>query len=173
MSGIAKGGAGFTHEAPGGGTPEWYTPPWVFEAMGCNFGLDPCHPLVRLPWIPAIDVMTIQQDGLKTPWPAGSFVWMNPPYGKDTPTWLSKLASHGSGVALVFARTDCGWFHEHVSRSSAFLLLSGRVRFVDAQGEMGGSPGSGSMLVGYGPRGVFALRRFHAARGGMLVTRWD
>lgn len=171
-AGLPTGGKGFTHEAPGGGSPEWYTPAWIFEAMGVTFDLDPCHPLVRLPWIPATAVMTVETDGLKTPWPAGAFVWMNPPYGKETPAWLAKLVAQGNGVALVFARTDCRWFHEHVAKSDAFLLMDGRVKFVDENGKEGGSPGSGSMLVAYGQRGVDAIKTFQATRGGVLVTGW-
>lgn len=172
MKGIAKGGVGFTHEAPGGGTPEWYTPPWVFEAMGVKFDLDPCHPLVRLPWIPATTCLTVKDDGLKTNWPDDTFVWMNPPYGKETPEWLAKLVNHGCGVALVFARTDCKWFHDYIVKASAILFLDGRIKFVDVDRKDGGSPGSGSMLVAYGFRGVQALHNFKRVKGGVLVTGW-
>ena len=104
--------SGFAHEPPASKNVEWYTPPWVFEALGerIDFDLDPCHPEGdRLPWIPAWDVYTRQDDGLAQPW--WGRVWLNPPYGTETPRWLAKMAAHRDGIALVFARTDPAWFH--------------------------------------------------------------
>lgn len=44
--------SGFTHETAG--SPEWYTPPEIFAALGLTFDLDPCAPPYPLasdtPW---------------------------------------------------------------------------------------------------------------------------
>ena len=164
-SGTAKGGAGFTHEAPGGGTPEWYTPPWLFEMMDLWFELDPCHP--RLSWIPAEDVFTKADDGLAQPW--FGKVWMNPPYGDQTPAWLQKLSEHRNGIALVFARTDTAWFHDYCVKADAILFLRKRIKFVDRHCVEGGSPGNGSMLLAWGNDCVSALERVQRLRGGTLI----
>ena len=59
---------------------------------------------------------------------------------------------------MVFARTDCAWFHESVAKADAILFLRGRVKFVDGLGVTGGSgAGSGSMLVAWGRENVDAL----------------
>jgi hypothetical protein len=72
--------------------------------------------------------------------------------------WLKKMHSHRNGIALVFARTDCAWFHESVAKADAILFLKGRVKFVDGLGATGGSgAGSGSMLVAWGADNVDAL----------------
>ena len=149
--------AGFGHESPVNATVDWYTPPWVFEQLGLQFDLDPCQPASGVPWIPAHVRYTLAGDGLVAPW--FGKVWLNPPYGKHTFAWLERMHEHRNGVALVFARTDCAWFHDFVAKADAILFLSGRVKFVDGLGATGGSgAGSGSMLVAWGAESVAALR---------------
>lgn len=147
---------GFAHENRGSVNVDWYTPPWVFERLGIDFDLDPCQPEAPIPWIPAKQRFTLKDDGLAQPWVGR--VWLNPPYGKHTQAWLKKMHGHRNGVALVFARTDCAWFHDSVAKADAILFLKGRVKFVDGLGVTGGSgAGSGSMLVAWGAGNVAAL----------------
>lgn len=147
---------GFSHEDRGSKNVDWYTPPWVFERLGLQFDLDPCQPLAGVPWIPAMLTYTEADDGLASPW--FGRVWLNPPYGKHTAAWLAKMHSHRNGVSLVFARTDCAWYHDSVAKADAILFLRGRVKFVDGLGVTGGSgAGSGSMLIAWGEENVAAL----------------
>lgn len=149
---------GFTHDDANNISFDWYTPPWIFEQLGITFGLDPCHPAERIPWIPAATTYSLPQDGLALPW--SGRVWCNPPYGKHTPAWLKKMHEHRNGIALVFARTDCKWAHDYIFKADAILFLSGRVKFVDGLGATGGSgAGCGSMLAAWGDECVTALRR--------------
>lgn len=148
---------GFTHETYGKETVDWYTPPWVFEKMGIRFDLDPCHPIKRIEWIPVDKTYNINDDGLRSEWNGN--VWLNPPYGKYTKDWLKKLNSHGNGIALVFSRTDCAWFHDSVVNADSILFLKGRIKFVDGFGVSGGSgAGSGSMLVAWGKHNSDVLK---------------
>jgi hypothetical protein len=141
--------SGFTHEPPGGGKPDWYTPKWIFDGLGCEFNLDPCHPAKRLPWVPVSRTISLPWDGLAATWEGR--VWLNPPYGKETPLWLKKMSEHGDGIALVFSRTDTQWFHDAITNTSGILFLKDRVRFIDsATMEPGGSPGCGSVLISWG-----------------------
>lgn len=148
--------AGFSHEDRGSTNVDWYTPPWIFKELGLEFDLDPCQPPEGVAWIPTKKRYSIVEDGLKQPWEGR--VWLNPPYGKQTPAWLERMHQHRNGIALVFARTDCKWFHESVAKADAILFLKGRVKFVDGLGVTGGSgAGSGSMLVAWGTDNVTAL----------------
>lgn len=184
--------SGFTHEAPGGGSVEWYTPSSIFDALRdeagerLTFDLDPCAPPGGLPWIPARRFLSLPDDGLAAPW-AGR-VWCNPPYTAKAPAcgpccgkticgkrgyhlekpdpgtggWLRRMAAHGNGIALVFARPDNAWFHEAVAGADATLFIAGRVRFVDASGKpprTSSGPGNGSMLLAWGDVCASALRR--------------
>jgi len=149
---------GFTHDSQNAITIEWYTPSWIFERLGLNFDLDPCQPEKKISWIPASKTFTIKDNGLLQKW--DGVVWLNPPYGKMTTAWLRKMHGHRNGVALLFARTDCKWYHDFVCKADAILFLQGRVAFVDGSGETGGAgAGCGSMLVAWGDTSVKALSK--------------
>ena len=157
---------GFAHESTSNISVDWYTPEWIFTALGLNFDLDPCQPLGGIPWIPAKKFYTLEDDGLSSPW--DGLVWLNPPYGKHTKSWLKKMHEHRNGVALVFARTDCAWFHNYCAHADAILFLRGRIKFVDGHGVTGGGgAGSGSMLIAWGEQAVNSLVKNKSL--GMLV----
>lgn len=148
---------GFTHDDKNNKTVDWYTPPYLFEWMGISFDLDPCQPSVKIPWIPAKKHYHIDDDGLSKDWKGR--VWLNPPYGRYTPKWLERMHNHRNGIALVFARTDCLWYHSYVAKADAILFLKGRIKFVDGLGVTGGSgAGCGSMLIAWGEDSVMALK---------------
>ena len=159
---------GFSHESHVAKTIDWYTPPQIFEDLNLTFDIDVCSPRGGVPWIPAKHHFSLEDDGLKQDWQGT--VWCNPPYGKETSVWLKRMSEHKNGIALVFARTDCKWFHEHCAKADAILFLKGRVKFVDAFGKTGGSgAGSGSMLVAWGENSVTALKQMNKNSKGFLV----
>jgi hypothetical protein len=145
--------SGLVHESPVNATVEWYTPPWVFDALGLEFDLDPCSGPGDL--VPARRKIRLPDDGLAAEW--SGRVWLNPPYGPHTPVWLSRLADHGDGIALVFSRTDTAWFHESAARADVACFMRGRVRFLRDGGEASGAPGAGSVLLAYGETCAAAL----------------
>ena len=145
----------WSHERSRTGKCEWLTPPEIIRALG-RFDLDPCAPRQR-PWPTARRHFTIEDDGLCKAW--FGRVWLNPPYGRETNRWLAKLARHGDGIALIFARTETRMFFDHIwARASAVLFLRGRLTFHNADGtkptNSGGAP---SCLVAYGRRNAVAL----------------
>lgn len=161
--------SGFSHELPNDGkTVEWYTPAWIFEALGLSFDLDPCTPVGRvLEWIPAAKRHTVEDDGLRQPW--SGRVWCNPPYGRETSKWLDRMGQHGNGIALVFARCDCAWFHDAAATAEAILFFRGRIRFVSGDGQPSGTPGAGSILIAWGSDNAVALSRMALAGHGCLA----
>jgi hypothetical protein len=149
---------GFTHDNVNNKSVDWYTPPWIFERLDLEFDMDPCQPEEPIKWIPAKTTYSLKDDGLASPW--NGLVWLNPPYGKSTGAWLNKMHQHRNGVALVFSRTDCAWYHDTVAKADAILFLKGRVKFVDGLGVTSGSgAGCGSMLIAWGDNAVSALQK--------------
>lgn len=136
---------------------EWLTPPEIINALG-PFYLDPCCPPI-MPWRTASKSYTKSDDGLAMPW--SGRVWLNPPYSRAAVHWLRKLATHGNGIALTFARTETAWFFETVWRAaSAALFLEGRIHFHRVDGSRAtANAGAPSVLVAYGERNVAALGR--------------
>lgn len=175
---------GLIHESAHNATVEWYTPPWLFEALGRAYDLDPCHPEGdRLPWVPAAHVYTKADDGLSKPW--FGRVWLNPPYGKEAEAWLAIMHEHRHGHALVFSRTDNAWFHEYGAQADAVFFFRKRIKFVDRTGELprkedgtkADAPGAGSMLIAWGPDCVADLYRLERAGLGYVFgrhrSRWE
>jgi hypothetical protein len=127
---------------------EWLTPPDIIDALG-PFDLDPCAPIER-PWPTANKHLTRREDGLLST--RDGSVWLNPPYGREAERWLRRLANHGDGIALIFARTETEAFHEYVwSRADSLLFLRGRLHFHYVDGRRARSnTGAPSVLVAYG-----------------------
>lgn len=143
---MAKGIGG--HQSHLMGKDEWLTPPEIITALG-KFDLDPCSPINR-PWDTARTHYTMLENGLDKEW--FGRVWCNPPYGKEAASWLRKLAQHGQGIALVFARTETKMFFEEVwPKAKAVLFLEGRLCFHHVCGTKAKSnSGAPSVLIAYG-----------------------
>lgn len=137
------------HEHSIGESDEWYTPKFIFDALGLIFDLDPCSPS-KDHWTPARKFYTKDNDGLKSEW--SGIVWMNPPFGgrNGQVPWLEKFVNHGNGIALVAARTSSGWFHEYAPQMDCLLFPKGKTKFIKPDGTVGKSPGTGVVLFGLG-----------------------
>lgn len=150
---------GFRHE-PGGmaETNEWYTPPYIFEKLGIEFDLDPCAPVLGTHRnVPAKRFLSSAEDGLRSEWRKNENVFLNPPYNrKHISSWVGKLALHGKGIALVFARTETIWFQDIASMADAICFVRGRVEFLRPDGSRGRSTAP-SCLIAWGHDNVQAL----------------
>ena len=149
-------GIGGHHRAYEGRTDVWLTPPEILAALG-EFDLDPCSPVDR-PWPTAKQHYTEIDDGLKQEW--FGKVFCNPPYGPETAIWMKKLADHGNGIALIFARTETKMFFESVwDRADAVLFIEGRLYFHYPNGERGKTnAGAPSVLIAYGKNNAEILK---------------
>lgn len=145
-----------SHWEAAGKSDEWYTPKYIFDALGCRFDMDVaaspggCH-------VPALYYE--RHNGLGSEWIG--FVWMNPPFGARNGLipWLDKFFSHGNGVALVPDRTSAPWFQRSARLASSVLFLSPKVRFEKPDGTLGMSPSTGTALLAAGPVASAALLR--------------
>lgn len=130
----------------------WLTPPHVLAAVlgaaECQeFDLDPCSPCDDGP-VPAKAHFTRNDDGLAKCW--HGLVWCNPPYSQAA-EWVGKCHSEADAgaqvLALVFAKTDTRWWHQHIAAYADVLLLQGRLRFSRVDGRSAGSAPFGSALI--------------------------
>lgn len=94
--------------------------------------------------------------------------WVNPPYD-NVGAWLRRLADHGDGIALVFARTETAWFVDHVwGRATGLRFLHGRLHFYRPEGYRAAhNAGAPSVLVAYGDRNARVLE--HSTIPGTYV----
>lgn len=129
----AKSGMG-SHQSTVNEKDEWLTPPFIIAALsGAQANdLDPCAPPpTRRLWDTARVHYSIENDGLAQPWRGR--VWLNPPYGGPAIVgpWMRRMAQHGNGIALIFARTETELFFETVwnDQATAVLFIRGRLFF--------------------------------------------
>ena len=146
-----------------GKSDEWYTPKYVFEALGCAFDLDPANAAPYGGNVPCLQ--RYDRDGLTLPW--FGFVWLNPPFGgrNGLQPWIEKFFAHGNGVLLVPDRTSAPWFHDCAKRASAVLFVAGRIKFQKPDGTFGNNPSNGTALFSAGEKGRQAL--LNASRAGL------
>lgn len=140
-----------------GQTNTWFTPEKLIRDLG-PFDLDPCTQSYR-PFDTASRHFCedLGRDGLADKW--FGRVWLNPPYGRKINLWLNKLADHGNGVALVFARTETAWGQSIIKRADAVNFISGRIAFWKQDGKPVTNAGTGSMLLAFGAANVEAIKR--------------
>lgn len=144
------------HESAIMRTDEWITPPEIIGALGM-FDLDPCSPVNR-PWDTAKKHYTIHDNGLVKDWYGQ--VWLNPPYGREIGLWMQRMAEHGQGVALIFARTETQFFQQYVFQAAdSILFLDGRLRFCNTAGiRSQANAGAPSVLISYGEENIERLQ---------------
>lgn len=154
-----------SHHSTNAGSHVWLTPPFILEALG-GFDLDPCAAPEPRPWPTAKEHWTHSDNSLQRPWHGR--VWLNPPYGPKASIapWLRRMADHGKGTALIFARTETVIFFETVwDRATALLFFRGRLFFHRKDGSLprhdtgGGNAGAPSVLVAYGDDDAARLER--------------
>ena len=146
MSGMSS------HQSPASVTDTWFTPRAIIEALGGadSFDLDPCSHIDR-PWPTAREHMTVEDNSLLREW--WGRIWLNPPYSNPLiGRFMGRMAAHGRGTALIFARTETESFFRHVwGAAHGVLFLQGRLSFCRPDGTPApGNAGAPSVLVAYG-----------------------
>jgi hypothetical protein len=169
--------SGLVHDARTKKTTDvWLTPPNIIKALG-EFDLDPCFlPDGERIWDTAKVHFHEGINGLIQDWSPYPVVWMNPPYNpKYLKAWMTKLADHGNGIALTFARTETAAFRVAWQRANAMLFLSKRIQFLNRYGEpktldgKDSNSGAPSVLIAFGEE--CAARLVRCGLEGALVTK--
>jgi phage N-6-adenine-methyltransferase len=82
---------------------DYYTPKWLFDALGIEFDLDVACPAEGPIYTPCKAYYTQETNGLASPWRGN--VYMNPPYSNPS-LWVHKFIEHEHGIALLpFAKS--------------------------------------------------------------------
>jgi len=161
----------FSHDRVANTTHEWLTPPEIIKALG-TFDLDPCAaPDSLRPWDTAREHFDKKANGLLKAWHGR--IWLNPPYENNiVASFLKRMAQHGNGVVLIFARVETkNWFSYVWSRADAVLFIRGRLRFCRLDGKpAAGCGGAPSALIAYGRQNVVALERSNI-KGQMIYLK--
>lgn len=149
-----------------GASDEWFTPKYIFDALGVHFDLDVAAPVDGPRYVPA--KQWISENSLEKEW--SGFVWMNAPFGgrNGLVPWLDKFFEHGNGIALVPDRTSAPWFQDAARKASSVLFLSPKVKFEKPDGSIGKSPGTGTAFMAAGLLGSLTL--INAKSLGILMT---
>lgn len=110
-----------------GESDEWYTPRYIFDALGETFDLDVASPDGGPRHVPTNHWFS--SGSLEKPW--SGFVWMNPPFGHQSTkrNWLEKFFEHGDGIALLPDRTSAPWWQEFAPMADVILFVSPKVKF--------------------------------------------
>jgi ParB-like chromosome segregation protein Spo0J len=142
-------------EASGGADlgDEWYTPRWIFDALGLRFDLDVCAPEDRTyVATPTERFLTSVDDGLAETW--DGMAWCNPPYSRPEP-WVRRMIDHGNGVLLSHVPINGLWALDTWDACDALRLFQG-VEFVRPSGVMQ-RPAYWLQIAAFGSRAADAL----------------
>lgn len=156
------------HEQAVGKSDEWYTPDYVFLALGERFDLDVAGPAHEVTPAEAYCDKTLMFDAMERSW--HGFIWMNPPFGRRNgiAPWLDRFFDHGNGIALTPDRTSAPWWQAAARRADAILFVSPKIKFIPGSGVEASSPAQGTTLMAAGGRGVQALWRAERAGLGLV-----
>lgn len=152
-------------------TIEWYTPPEIILSLDV-FDLDPCsseaaynlnHSAKRY--------YTKEDNGLIKEWYGR--IWLNPPYEQPTISqFISRMAQHGNGIALLYNRCDNRLFHNVIfPTANCIFFLRDRIYFFKPDGGRGERPGCGSILAAWGENNVAAIEN-SGLKGTMLTPSY-
>lgn len=153
-----------------GKSDEWYTPKYIFDALGVRFDLEAAAPWDRSGlFVPADDFISANSLSLK--WQG--FVWLNPPFeGRNAKkAWLDKMHQHGNGIVLAPDRTSAPWWQEAALKCDALMMIAGKIKFIRPDGTTGDSPSNGTTLFAYGYDAVEAIKTAESNGLGIFLKR--
>ena len=137
---------------------EWYTPRWLFDALGIQFDIDVCAPAdLTHVTTPANKYFNENDNGLEQPW--NGTIWCNPPYSTPAP-WALQCVEHGDGLLLTHIPMNAEWCMA-VWNACAGIRLFQAIEFVRPDGKTQ-RPGSWLQLAAFGEVAYNALKNMEA-----------
>lgn len=145
------------------GNPEWMTPVSIINSARITMGSIDCDPATFAAaqvHINAGTHYTKVTNGINKDWIGN--IYLNPPYftgsakkpgiNAFSSKLLKELKSGNTTQAIFLAqsKTDTRWYQSLHEKADAVMLTRRRIKFVDANGVEGGSPGYGSVFFYFG-----------------------
>lgn len=158
------------------GEDEWYTPPRFIEAARATMGgidLDPASSPFANKAVKAGHFFTKEDDGLQQRWHGR--VWLNPPYSQPLMSQFAEKCREELKAervkqlcVLVNNATDTAWFQDLVRCGSEnrripvchLCFTSGRVRFLDREGNPANTPLQGQAIIYFGSSSGLFIKHF-------------
>ncbi len=108
---------------------DYWTPKWIFDALGLHFDLDVACPPEGPAHTPCTAYYTQADDGLIQPW--HGLVFMNPPFSKTSP-WINKFLDHANGIAITVV-SKSKWGDRLWQEANGIMLLKQNMSFVQGR----------------------------------------
>ena len=108
---------------------DYWTPKWIFDAIGLTFDLDVACPPEGPAHTPCHAYYTQADNGLTSPWHGR--VFMNPPYSNAS-AWVNKWLDHGNGIAITVVGKS-KWGDRLWTQSDGIVLLKQDMHFVQGR----------------------------------------
>ena len=108
---------------------DYWTPKWIFDAIGLTFDLDVACPPEGPAHTPCHAYYTQADNGLTSPWHGR--VFMNPPYSNAS-AWVNKWLDHGNGIAVTVVGKS-KWADRLWIESDGIVLLKQDMHFVQGR----------------------------------------
>ncbi len=108
---------------------DYWTPKWIFDAIGLTFDLDVACPPEGPAHTPCHAYYTQADNGLTSPWHGR--VFMNPPYSNAS-AWVNKWLDHGNGIAITVVGKS-KWGDRLWNQSDGIVLLKQDMHFVQGR----------------------------------------
>ena len=146
------------HVANNSGENEWYTPPEYLESARVVMGsidLDPASSRAANKTVKATKFYSKKDNGLIKDWRGN--VWLNPPYAQPlisnfSEKLINEIISINQAIVLVNNATETNWLQPLLENSDVVCFLKGRVKFIDKDGDPGGAPLQGQVILYFGNR---------------------
>ena len=112
---------------------DYWTPKWIFDAIGLTFDLDVACPPEGPAHTPCLRYYTQADDGLTQPW--HGTVWMNPPFSASG-LWVQKWLHHANGICLT-VMSKSKWYDKLWNGAHGCIALPPTLKFDNPHGTNG------------------------------------
>jgi hypothetical protein len=140
-----------------------------------SIDLDPASSELANVTIQAHQFFTIEDNGLIKKWNGN--IWLNPPYAQPFVQQFCDLVSEkydskeiSQACVLVNNATETAFFQRMMKSASAICFPSGRIKFIDVDGNASGAPLQGQAILYFGNNQNEFIKQFSPFGG--VVSIW-